>query len=380
MIIGIDVGISTTKIVGINPEGVVVSPIRIKATDPVTSLYGAFGKYLYDNKINLADIEQVMITGVGAAYIDSSIYGLPTQKAEEFIADGLGARYETDLDRMLVVSMGTGTSLVQCDGDDIRHIGGIGLGGGTLTGLSRIMLKTDDIKQVVALAMEGEISNIDVLIGDISPNPLAQPAQDGHGIALRQRPQQRLARGHCPGHHHHGAPDHRFQLHPGLAQFGHQRVCAHWQPHAAAPVQGGVIPAMEKLYNVRFIIPNTQSSAPPSCRAVLQAWVGGSRLCHIVSRHRRPQRHVTVDGCNPCTMKQFFFKVKQWLQGLSFRTGVVVLAMCVPFYILSFAQMGLPERYLSVGAKGVLWVVLFAWPRPASMVASPSWGWRATAG
>lgn len=54
-----------------------------------------------------------------------------------------------------------------------------------------------------------------------------------------------------------------------------------------------------------------------------------------------------------------FFKVKQWLQGLSFRTGVVVLAMCVPFYILSFAQMGLPERYLSVGAKGVLWVVLF---------------------
>ena len=64
-----------------------------------------------------------MITGVGSAYIDKPIYGLPTAKAEEFIADGLGARYETDLDRMIVVSMGTGTSLVQCDGDDIRHIG-----------------------------------------------------------------------------------------------------------------------------------------------------------------------------------------------------------------------------------------------------------------
>ena len=70
MVIGIDVGISTTKIVGINQDGVVVSPIRIKATDPVTSLYGAFGKYLYDNKIRLDDIEHVMITGVGAAYID----------------------------------------------------------------------------------------------------------------------------------------------------------------------------------------------------------------------------------------------------------------------------------------------------------------------
>ena len=57
IVIGIDVGISTTKIIGINEEGRVLSPIRIRATDPVTSLYGAFGKYLYDNKIQLDDVE-----------------------------------------------------------------------------------------------------------------------------------------------------------------------------------------------------------------------------------------------------------------------------------------------------------------------------------
>ena len=67
MVIGIDVGISTTKIVGINEDSVVISPIRIRATDPVTSLYGGFGKYLFDNQIDLQDIEQVMITGVGSA-------------------------------------------------------------------------------------------------------------------------------------------------------------------------------------------------------------------------------------------------------------------------------------------------------------------------
>ena len=49
IVIGIDVGISTTKIVGLR-EGRVVSPIRITAADQVTSLYGAFGKYLHDNK------------------------------------------------------------------------------------------------------------------------------------------------------------------------------------------------------------------------------------------------------------------------------------------------------------------------------------------
>ena len=97
IVIGIDVGISTTKIVGIR-NGKVFSPIRIKATDPVTSLYGAFGKYLYDNKIKLEDVEHVMLTGVGSAYIEKPIYGLPTDKVEEFIANGLGARYESGRD------------------------------------------------------------------------------------------------------------------------------------------------------------------------------------------------------------------------------------------------------------------------------------------
>ncbi len=172
IVIGIDVGISTTKIVGIADSGIVVSPIRIKATDPVSSLYGAFGKYLYDNHIKLSDVERVMLTGVGSAYINSPVYGLPTEKAEEFIADGLGARHDINLERMMVVSMGTGTSIIKCDHDDIRHIGGIGVGGGTLQGLSRLLLQTDDIKQVSTLAEAGNIANINVLIGDISAHPL----------------------------------------------------------------------------------------------------------------------------------------------------------------------------------------------------------------
>ena len=93
IIIGIDVGISTTKIVGIK-NNKVSAPIRITAADPITSLYGAFGKYLHDNDIELSDVEHVMLTGVGAAYIDQPIYGLPTSKSQEFIADGLGARFD----------------------------------------------------------------------------------------------------------------------------------------------------------------------------------------------------------------------------------------------------------------------------------------------
>lgn len=269
MVIGIDVGISTTKIVGINQDGVVVSPIRIKATDPVTSLYGAFGKYLYDNKIRLEDIEHVMITGVGAAYIDSPIYGLPTDKAEEFIADGLGAWYEIGKREMIVVSMGTGTSLVQCDEKGIRHIGGIALGGGTLTGLSRIMLKTDDINQVISLAMGGDLSNIDVRIGDISPNAL--PGLPKHataslfGNARSNASREDIALG---------------IITTVLQTIGSSCILASLNSGIREYVLIGnltllpqckeVFPALEKLYKVRFIIPKYSEF----CTAI------GAALCY----------------------------------------------------------------------------------------------------
>ncbi|MBQ3172850.1 MAG: hypothetical protein IJB56_00915 [Alistipes sp.] len=49
-------------------------------------------------------------------------------------------------------------------------------------------------------------------------------------------------------------------------------------------------------------------------------------------------------------------RVKVFLSRLSFRTGVIILALCIPCYVLSFAQMLLP---ISAAAKSVLWFVLF---------------------
>lgn len=168
LVIGIDVGGSTTKIVGIENGTTIKSPMNIKANDPITSLFGAFGKYLYDNDISLGDVQQVMLTGVGASGVTTPIYGLPTTHVDEFQADGLGARFDIGLDQLIVVSMGTGTTLVRVDGDDIKHIGGISMGGGTLQGLSRLMLKTNHISEVVEMASKGDISHINLQIKDIS--------------------------------------------------------------------------------------------------------------------------------------------------------------------------------------------------------------------
>jgi type II pantothenate kinase len=168
LIIGIDVGGSTTKIIGLEDGKVIKSSMTIKANDPITSLFGAFGKYIYDNNIELSEIDQVMLTGVGASSVTTPIYGLPTAHVDEFQADGLGAQFDSGLERLIAVSMGTGTTLVKVDGDSISHIGGISMGGGTLQGLSRLMLGTSHIDEVVAMAAKGDISHINLQIKDIT--------------------------------------------------------------------------------------------------------------------------------------------------------------------------------------------------------------------
>lgn len=172
LVIGIDVGGSTTKIVGLENGTCIKSPMNITGGDPLTSLFGAFGKYLHDNNIALDQVDHVMLTGVGSSRVKTPIYGLPTTHVDEFQADGLGARFASGLDQLIVVSMGTGTTLVRVDGDVIKHIGGISMGGGTLQGLSHLLLKTANIGEVVAMASQGDTAHINLQIKDISDNDI----------------------------------------------------------------------------------------------------------------------------------------------------------------------------------------------------------------
>ena len=49
VVVGIDVGGSTTKIVGFrrseNGSETLIAPLFVQATDPITSIYGAFGRF-----------------------------------------------------------------------------------------------------------------------------------------------------------------------------------------------------------------------------------------------------------------------------------------------------------------------------------------------
>lgn len=176
IIIGIDIGGSTTKIVGFDltsgrseKELSLIDPLFVRATDPITSIYGAFGKFLDVNGLSLDDIKKVMVTGAGASYMSKPIYGLPCEKIAEFKSIGLGGLFLSGLERAIITSCGTGTALVYAKrGSEPKYLGGTGVGGGTLVGLSKKLLGMDNVNHISELARGGSLNNVDLKISDIT--------------------------------------------------------------------------------------------------------------------------------------------------------------------------------------------------------------------
>ena len=171
VVLGIDIGGSTTKIVGLRPDGTPIAMHRVQAQDPITSLYGAMGNFLFTNGLELKDVSRIALTGVGSSFVDGDIYGIPTQKVEEFTAVGVGGLALSGVEKAVVVSMGTGTAFIWAEqGGEVRHLCGSGVGGGTLAGLCSRLCGTRKYQQIVKLAAEGDVGNIDLTVGDITRN------------------------------------------------------------------------------------------------------------------------------------------------------------------------------------------------------------------
>ncbi len=174
-VLGIDLGGSTTKIAGLAGNGGLIGVLQVRASDQITSVYGAIGHFLQEYGLELKDITKIVLTGVGASYVDCDLYNIPTYRMTEFQAVGRGGCRLAGFDlsgQTLVVSMGTGTAFIRVCGGSITHIGGSGIGGGTLVGLSVGLLREKDIAEVARLAESGDLDNVDLTIGDITRGPL----------------------------------------------------------------------------------------------------------------------------------------------------------------------------------------------------------------
>ncbi len=173
MIIGIDIGGSTTKIVGIHQDKL-LNPLSVEANDPIASGSGALGKFLDTNNLSVSDVKLIRMTGVGATFLKDELFGIPVSKVQEFVALGHGGLYLSGLKKAVIVSMGTGTAIIKAHGNCISHLGGTGVGGGTILGLSKAMLNLSDFDNIIHLAEKGDLSRVDLSIADITKGEIGK--------------------------------------------------------------------------------------------------------------------------------------------------------------------------------------------------------------
>ena len=117
----------------------------------------------------------VAVTGGRSDVTAGALAPLRTSVVSEFDAWARGAawlavRQGSPLDEpYLLVSLGTGTSMLLVSGGHVTRVGGTALGGGTIVGLGALVVGVDRFDELTALAARGNRRDVDLLLGDVYP-------------------------------------------------------------------------------------------------------------------------------------------------------------------------------------------------------------------
>ncbi len=160
-VIGIDIGSSTIKIIEYK-DGQICNKQISESKEYEKTI---------ENFINENDIKQIdkmVLTGISAKKVDVSKYNVPVQIVEEFVAIGSGGLYLSNKEKAIIASIGTGTAFIRAEGKTFKHLGGTGVGAGTLTNLCNKFAGTKSFNEIIKLSEKGDLDNIDLRIADLT--------------------------------------------------------------------------------------------------------------------------------------------------------------------------------------------------------------------
>jgi type II pantothenate kinase len=174
---GLDIGISTTDVVAEWADGVAVS----RTTGAFeASAEAAFSELLERAGPPPAREIVVAATGAGSHRLQQRLCGCSVERVSEIVAIGHGGIGIAGGGDALIASLGTGTAMVSVRDGVMTHVTpGNGVGGGTLLGLSRALLGTDDLAELCRLADAGDRKRLDITIGEAVGGPLGVLPTDG---------------------------------------------------------------------------------------------------------------------------------------------------------------------------------------------------------
>jgi len=171
MIIGVDIGAGVTKGVLMKDSSIIKASSTLTEY-PVTSALKVL-KILLEGK-QAGFVKAIAVSGGGSRRIGRKLLDFPVIRVDEIRAIGMGGLTLAGKSEGLIINAGTGTAIVAAynEGRKTIHLGGTGVGGGTLLGLAERMLGTHDFEELEDWAVKGDAGKVDLTVFDIVGGPV----------------------------------------------------------------------------------------------------------------------------------------------------------------------------------------------------------------
>lgn len=161
--LGVDFGLTNTD-VALAERGALVGNWTLHSAGPARL-------ELLENAVELSGarkrLRAVATTGGLHRGLPDALEGIPVHKIGEAQALGRGGLALAGLSEALVVSAGTGSAMIASRAHQSLHVTGSAVGGGTLLGLSKLLLGITDPAELAELAEKGDTGGVDSTLMDV---------------------------------------------------------------------------------------------------------------------------------------------------------------------------------------------------------------------
>ncbi len=164
MILAIDLGGSTIDVVRFEKTGDFAHITSFESADTDKSDLRAI---IENSNVEIKDIETIALTGGHSRIFAEELDGITIKKISEIDAIGKGGQVLASLKNALVCSLGTGTCCVSLSTNGYHHVGGTGVGGGSLLGLAKSLLALESFGELQQLIAQGDAKSVDLLVEEI---------------------------------------------------------------------------------------------------------------------------------------------------------------------------------------------------------------------
>jgi type II pantothenate kinase len=186
--IGIDAGLTLTKVVHATATGVVLDARETRSVFTDRG-WTALREAAQSNG-------HVGVTGAKIAVVPNPAGHVQVDEIEASargIRALLAATNRTGDGEYLMAMLGTGTAFAIIRGDDVvEHLGGTPLGGGSFAGIAHRVDPSLSYEDMIARAERGERRNVDTMVSDLYPDGIGRISADMTAAHLAQRGQGSL--------------------------------------------------------------------------------------------------------------------------------------------------------------------------------------------